>query len=172
MCHLNSTESIRSCSHFGALNSSYTLPSLSYQVLIFTWVKWSIWGLSVWHKNTTSKQCPNIERRETWYFSENPAPSGIRNRTAGSDIDKAPRSNHRARSLSNTLLYIAGLSTNSKLCGLIEMYKLILCISYVIFECNSICNSNQHDGHLGRVAKCIIWVKIWKGVNGNKNESQ
>ena len=35
---------MQSCSRFGALNSSYTLPSLSYQVPIFTWVKWSIWG--------------------------------------------------------------------------------------------------------------------------------
>ena len=52
-------------------------------------------------KDTTSKQCPNIERRETWYFSENPAPSGARNRTAGSDISKVPRSNHCAMSLSN-----------------------------------------------------------------------
>ena len=32
VCHFNSTESIQSCSRFGALNSSYTLPSLSYQV--------------------------------------------------------------------------------------------------------------------------------------------
>ena len=36
VCHLNSTESIESCSRFGALNSSYALPSLSYQVLILT----------------------------------------------------------------------------------------------------------------------------------------
>ena len=34
MSHLNSTESIQSCSRFGALSLSYTLPSLSYQVLI------------------------------------------------------------------------------------------------------------------------------------------
>ena len=90
VCHLNSTESIQSCSHFGVLNLSYTLPSLSYQVLISTWVKWSIWGLSVLPKDTTPKQCPNIKRGETWYFSENPVPSGIRNRTADSDIGKAP----------------------------------------------------------------------------------
>ena len=55
-------------------------------------------GVNALPKDTTSNQCP--ERRETWYFSENPAPSGIRNRTAGSDIDKAPRSNHCATSLS------------------------------------------------------------------------
>ena len=29
VCHFNSTESIQSCSRFGALNLSYTLPSLS-----------------------------------------------------------------------------------------------------------------------------------------------
>ena len=99
---LNSTESIQSCSHFGALNVSYTMPSLSYQVglLIFTWVKWSISGLSALPKDTTSKQCPNIKRRETRYFSENPAPNGIWNRTAGSDIDKDPHSNYCATSLS------------------------------------------------------------------------
>ena len=44
MCHFNSPGSIQSCSRFGALNLSYTLPSLSYQVLIFTWVKWRIQG--------------------------------------------------------------------------------------------------------------------------------
>ena len=37
---------------------------------------------------------------EAWYFSENPAPSGIRNRTAGIDIGRAPLSNHCAMSLS------------------------------------------------------------------------
>ena len=96
MCHFNSTESMHSSSHFGALNLSYTSP---YQVLIFTWVKWSIWVLIALPKDTTSKHCPNIERGETWYISENRAPSGIQNRTAGSVIDKAPRSNHCATSL-------------------------------------------------------------------------
>ena len=91
-----SRKGIQSCSHFGTLSLSYTLPFLSYQVLIFTWVKWSIWGLSALLKDTTSKQCPNIERGKTWYFSENPSPSGIRNRTAGSDNGKALRSNHCA----------------------------------------------------------------------------
>ena len=85
---LISTESIQSCSHFGALNLSYTVPSLSYQVLIFTWFKWSIFGFNALPRDITSKQGPNIERGETWYFSENPAPSGIRNRTAGSDNAK------------------------------------------------------------------------------------
>ena len=36
VCQFKSTESIPSCSHVGALNLSYTLPSLSYQVLIYT----------------------------------------------------------------------------------------------------------------------------------------
>ena len=52
--HFNSPGSIQSCSRFGALNSSYTLPSLPYQALIFTWVKWSIWGWSVLPKDTPS----------------------------------------------------------------------------------------------------------------------
>ena len=64
VCYLNSTESIQSCSHFGALNLSYTLPVLSHQVLIFTWVNWSIWRLSALPKGTTSKQCHNVERGE------------------------------------------------------------------------------------------------------------
>ena len=98
--------SIQSCSRFGALNLSYTLPSLSYQVLIFTWVKWSIWGWSVLPKDTPSYPCPKIERGETWYFSENPAPSGIRNRTVGSDIGRAPRSNHCAISLSKVFFKV------------------------------------------------------------------
>ena len=54
MYHFNSPGSIQSCSHIGALNLSYTLPFLSYQVLIFTWVKWSIWGWSVLPKDTPS----------------------------------------------------------------------------------------------------------------------
>ena len=109
-----STRSIQ-CSHFGALNLSYTLPSLSCQVtlpsqvrpttsltgwmkmyqvglLIFPWVKWNIWAISALPTDTTSEQCPNIERGETWYFSENPAASRIRHRTVVSDIGKAPRS--------------------------------------------------------------------------------
>ena len=54
MCHFNSPGSIQSFSRFGALNLSYTLPSLSFQVLIFTWVKWSIWEWSVLPKDTPS----------------------------------------------------------------------------------------------------------------------
>ena len=104
LCHLNSTESIQSRSHFGALNLSYTLLSLSYQVLIFTWVKWSILRLSALPKDTTSKQCPNIERGETWYFYRNPAPNGIWNRTADSDIGKAPRSNNCSMFSSTVIL--------------------------------------------------------------------
>ena len=38
LCHFNYKESIQSCIHFGALNLSYTLPSLSYQGLIYTGV--------------------------------------------------------------------------------------------------------------------------------------
>ena len=70
MCHFNSTVSIQSCSHFGELNLSYTLPSLSYKVLIFTWVKWSIWGWSTSSKDTTLKQRPEIERGRTWYCAK------------------------------------------------------------------------------------------------------
>ena len=53
-----------------------------------------MWRLSALPKDTTSKQCPDIERGEACYFSENPAPSEIRNCMAGSDIDRAARSNH------------------------------------------------------------------------------
>ena len=88
VCHFNSTEGIQSWSHFGALNLLYTLSSLSFQLLIFeSSVKWSIWGLSALSKDTTSKQCPNIERGDAWYFSKNPVPSRIWNRTAGSCFD-------------------------------------------------------------------------------------
>ena len=37
--HFNSTESIQSCSHFGALGVSYPLPPLPYHILIYTWDK-------------------------------------------------------------------------------------------------------------------------------------
>ena len=57
-------------------------------------------GWSALPKDTTSEQYPKIERGEIWYFSENPAPNGIQNRTSGIDIDRAPRSNHCAMSLS------------------------------------------------------------------------
>ena len=40
--------------------------------------------------------CPKIRTRETWDFSENPAPSGVWNHKTVSDIDKAPRSDHIA----------------------------------------------------------------------------
>ena len=117
VCHLNSTESIQSCSHFGA---SYTLPSLSYQVLIFTWVKWTDLP-----KDTTSKQCPNIERRETLYFSQNPAPSRIRNRTAGSDIDKAQRSNHCAMSIVPVSGYQTIFNVTHLDMGMLKMVELL-----------------------------------------------
>ena len=45
-----------------------------------------------------------IERGETWYFSENSAPSGIRNHMTSSDIGRAPRSNHCAMPLSPFLV--------------------------------------------------------------------
>ena len=43
-----------------AISAHWTSHTLSYHVLIFVWVKWSIWGLSVFPKDITSKQCPNI----------------------------------------------------------------------------------------------------------------
>ena len=52
-------------------------------------------------RTQSSKQCSKVERRETLYFSKNPAPSGVRKRTTGSDIGKAPRSNHCAMSICN-----------------------------------------------------------------------
>ena len=108
VCHFNSTESIQSCSHFGALNLSYTLPplifsaagpreqwallgkmpSLFYQVFIFTWVKWSIWEWNDFPKNTKSKLWPKI------------AQSGVRNRAACIDICKRLDPNHYPISLS------------------------------------------------------------------------
>ena len=103
MCHSNSMGSIQSCSHFGVhvLNLLNTLPSLSYQVLIFTKVKWSIWGWSALPKDTTSRKWPKIERGEPKYFPENPAQSRVRNRATGSDIGKAQHFNHCAMSFSN-----------------------------------------------------------------------
>ena len=57
-------------------NLSYTLSSMSYQVLIHTSMKWSTWEESTLPKHKTSKQwCPGVERGETWYFSDNLAPS-------------------------------------------------------------------------------------------------
>ena len=59
MYHFNLKESIQSCSHFGALNLSYTLPSLSHLVLIFTWVKKAFEGevpcLATQHRNNVPR---------------------------------------------------------------------------------------------------------------------
>ena len=49
---------------------------------------------------------PRLRGGETWYFSKNPGPSWIRNRTAGSDIGRAQRSNHCAMSLSECDVFI------------------------------------------------------------------
>ena len=93
----NFEESIQPCSISAHWNLSYTVPSLFYQVLIFTWVRCNIW--STLPNDTILKQCPKMKWGETWYFSKNPKPSGVRNRTSGSDIGRAPRSSNCATSL-------------------------------------------------------------------------
>ena len=98
MCHFISAQSIQSCSHFDALNLLYT--SLSCQVS-FSPESSKAFGGEVHRPRTQHKQCPKMESGETWYFTGNSAPSGVRNRTTGSDIGKAPHSNHCATSLSN-----------------------------------------------------------------------
>ena len=123
VCHFNCMESIQSCSHFGTLNLSYTLPSLSYQVLIFTWVKWSIWRWSALPKDTTSRQCPNIEKGETWNFLEKSCTKRDSNRTAGSDIGRAPRSNHCAMSVSERVNSMASLSYTNPATSVIRNMK-------------------------------------------------
>ena len=98
LCHFNSTESIQSCSHFSALNLSYTLPSLSYQVLIFSEVKhFRIKCLAQGHSIETMSQY--WERRNMICLPIF-LPSRIWNSTVGNSIDKALHSNHCARSLS------------------------------------------------------------------------
>ena len=51
---------------------------------------------------------PRLRGEKNGENGENSAPSGIRNRTAGSDIDRAPCSNHCAMSLSGVVdtLYV------------------------------------------------------------------
>ena len=57
VCHFNTTGvHIQPCSNFGALNLSYTFSTLSYQVLIFTSVKWCISQRSALLKDTTMFQ--------------------------------------------------------------------------------------------------------------------
>ena len=55
---------LQSCNHLGALNLSHTLPSLSYKVLIFTWVKSSIWEWSALLKDTTSNNVPRLREEK------------------------------------------------------------------------------------------------------------
>ena len=106
VCHFNSTGSIQSCSHFGALNLSYTLPSLSYQLLILTWVKWSIWGWSALPKDTTLKQCPKIER----YFREKHDISLLNQTGFDTARQAATSARHCAMSASTYSVYILTLS--------------------------------------------------------------
>ena len=102
------TEPVHSCdisTQGDALNWSYTSPSLSIYIRYrptthfhLSQVKhFRLKCLAEWHN---IEKRPKIKREETWNFSENPSPSMVRNSTAGSDIEKAPRSNHCATSLS------------------------------------------------------------------------
>ena len=86
MCHFNSLGSIQSCSRFGALNLSYTLQSLSYQVLFSPESSEAFEGEVSCPRTQQLNNDPRLRGGETWYFSENPAPSGIRKRTLGSNI--------------------------------------------------------------------------------------
>ena len=62
--------------------------------------------------DTTSKQYPKIKRGKSSDLSKNPALSGVRNRTAGRDIGKAPRSSHCAMYLSTrTLTHISDVTS-------------------------------------------------------------
>ena len=79
-------------------------------------------------KDTTPRQCLNIERGETLYFSENPIPSGIRNRTAGSDIGKAPRDCYK-------------YGVDGKLYRTIKTYRnIVSCVKIIAVILNVTCN--------------------------------
>ena len=74
--HFNSTQSMQSCSHCGALNLSYKHCRLCpiRHVSLTPESSEACESNVPCRKDTTSKQCPNIERG---YFFENPAPSGV-----------------------------------------------------------------------------------------------
>ena len=76
--YFNSMGSIQSCGLFSALVLSYTHCQLCpVMVLIYTWVQWSMCEGSV------QILFQYWEGRDMIYFFENPAPSGVRDRTAG-----------------------------------------------------------------------------------------
>ena len=103
VCHLNYTECLQSWSHFGTLNLSYTLPSLSYQVLIYASAKWNIKGKVSCQRDTNietmSQRCEEREKHSITFFWK-PASSGYWTSMTGSGNCKAIRSNHCATSLS------------------------------------------------------------------------
>ena len=80
VCCFNCTDSIQSCSHFGVLNLSYTLPSLSYHLLIHASFN-SVKHVKVKYFSRGHKLWNNVAalrgERETLHLSENLPQSGI-----------------------------------------------------------------------------------------------
>ena len=105
VCHAYSTEIIQSCSHFGALNLSYTSISVSPGSHLHS-SRVKHMRVKCLAQRYTIETCLNIEKGETWYFSENPAPIRARNRAAGSDIGKAARSIAPCLSLTNNSKFL------------------------------------------------------------------
>ena len=77
---------IRPCNHSRAWTLSYTFSSLTYRVLIYTWVKWHTWAWS-----------ERLEERNMILLWK-PASSADWAHTADSGWCKAPRSDHCATS--------------------------------------------------------------------------
>ena len=80
---------------------------------------------------------PRLRGEKRDIFSENSAPSGIRNRTAGSDIGKAPRSNHCAMPLSVWELHRVNVSCLLYLyINLIRFSIISILWNWKVFTCN------------------------------------
>ena len=110
MCHLNSTESIQSLSHFGTLNLSYIISDNYHAISVHLCPTRYSFSSQVKHLRVKClAQGHNIETMSQHWEGRNmifPASIGIRNCTAVIDIDKAPRSNHCAMSLSVSITSI------------------------------------------------------------------
>ena len=100
MFHFNSPGSIHSCCHFGALNLSYILASLSYQVRIYSCSQYIYIDnrqyCAISHRILGHKQRNNVPtlRGEK---HENLSLTGFE---PGSDNCKSPHSNHCVTSIS------------------------------------------------------------------------
>ena len=184
--HFNFTESI----HFGALNFAISvLPGthLHLSQVKHVRVKYLTQGHNI---ETMSRYWEGGK----WYFSENPAPSGVRNRKAGSDnhIGKAPRPNHCTTSLlvvwgiveQGSCRWLVTHVYSGQIDRKIYLYFVEFLLSSKIMIFSAVCPKHdlwQADSantrkfvaltSIMRVINvdfsCWIWVRLWRSLSSS-----